>query len=362
MNSIQNTNVVCEKKVRNSNLELLRIVATFFVIVLHYNNAGSGGGFLYTAELGLHFHILLGFEMMAICAVNIFVMISGYFMCESSKVDISKPLLLFVEVVIFSSLRYALDCATGANILSVSGLVHCLIPLNWYVAVYVALYLISPYLNKIIRGMTDSQFRMMLIVGLLVFSIWPSVLDAVSAVTGTDLNLLSPMGTQGSGYGYTIVNFILMYFLGAYAKKSAGGTKQRPVLVPLTVYVMSIVLLMFYTRISFVGALAYCNPIVIAQAVSLFQVFQSMRINSKLVNTIASCSFGVYLLHTSFFRYVQIERFVTGNIALIPLHLLVSSILIYTICAIIYWGYANTLRRVLRKWLQKLSFITYQID
>lgn len=298
--------------------------------------------------------------MMAICAVNVFVMISGYFMCELSKVDISKPLLLFLEVIVFSSIRYVLDCATGANTLSVGGLFHCLIPLNWYVSVYVALYLISPCLNKIIRGMTNSQFRIMLIVGLLVFSIWPSILDAASAVTRKDFNALSSIGAQGSESGYTIINFILMYFLGAYVRKFARG--RRTVLVPFTVYMLSIVLLIFYTRISFAGALSYCNPIVITQAVSLFQIFHSMQIHSKLINSVASCSFGVYLLHTYFFRYIQIKRFVTGNIVLIPLHIIVSSILIYAICAVIYWGYTNTLRRVLSKWVKKFSFISYQIN
>lgn len=35
-------------KDRNSNIELLRIVATVGVIILHYNNIESGKAFLYT--------------------------------------------------------------------------------------------------------------------------------------------------------------------------------------------------------------------------------------------------------------------------------------------------------------------------
>lgn len=288
-------------------------------------------------------------------------MISGYFMCESQKAEIIKPLRLYLEVILFSLIRYGLGCATGHNTFSVFGLLHCLIPLNWYVTVYVALYLISPYLNKIIRGMPVVQFRTLLIVGLLVFSFWPSTLDAISTITGMDLNSLSPLGTQGSGNGYTIVNFVLMYFLGAYLKKSVGVRNTISIFISLTVYVLCIVFLMFYSRISFSGALAYCNPFVIVQAVALFKVFQTLRIKSRLINSIAGGSFGVYLLHSYFFQYIQIERFVTRSIFLIPLHVIVSSIMIYIICAVIYWIYSKTLSPILNMGLKKLSFIAYDV-
>ena len=134
------------------------------------------------------------------------------------------------------------------------------------------------------------------------------------------------------------------------------------VLRSLVVYMLCAFMLLLYSRISFSGALSYCNPLVIGQAVLIFRVFQSMRINNNWINSIAGYSFGVYLLHTWFFRYARIEYFVTGNLVLIPIHVLLSSILIYAICAVIYWGYTNTLRRILSSWLNKLNFISYQIE
>lgn len=46
-------------KNRNSNIELLRILATLGVIILHYNKVESGKAFLYTADIGLNYQFLL---------------------------------------------------------------------------------------------------------------------------------------------------------------------------------------------------------------------------------------------------------------------------------------------------------------
>ncbi len=39
-----------KRKLRDSNIELLRIIATMGVIVLHYINAGVGGGLKYAVN------------------------------------------------------------------------------------------------------------------------------------------------------------------------------------------------------------------------------------------------------------------------------------------------------------------------
>ena len=65
------------KNVRDSNIELLRILVTLFVIILHYNNKNNGKAFVYAEALPEQYQILVILEMAAICAVNIFVLISG---------------------------------------------------------------------------------------------------------------------------------------------------------------------------------------------------------------------------------------------------------------------------------------------
>lgn len=359
----RNHNPGLAKKERDANLELLRIIATVFVIILHYNNKNNGKGFLYTEALPQQYQVLICFEMLAICAVNIFVMLSGYFMCNSQKADAAKVLRLYIDVVFLSVFRYFLNCTIGSSDFSIPALLYAMIPLSWYVAVYSALYLLSPYLNRIIRGLPAAQFRTMLIMCLLIFSVWPSVSELITALTGFKLTSMSPFGTQGSGAGYTIVNFVLMYVLGAYLKMHGSkNISHRSIWSALAVYVLCTVLLIIYSKIYFSGAVSYCNPLVIIQAIAIFKVFQSVEVKSKCINAIASCSFGVYLLHSYFLKYMQIERYVTGSALLIPAHIIISSILIYGISGFIYWTYLKLFSPFFKKWLMKLTFLKYEVS
>ena len=70
---------------RQSNIELLRIFAACGVIILHYNNAKIGGGYAAVEDGSLNQGIMTFFELLFICAVNLYVLISGYFMRSSMK-------------------------------------------------------------------------------------------------------------------------------------------------------------------------------------------------------------------------------------------------------------------------------------
>ena len=352
-----NKNPSLAKKERNSNIELLRIIAMLFVIILHYNNKSNGKAFAFTEALPQHYQLLVCFEIMAICAVNIFIMITGYFSCSSKKADVTKVLRLYADVSLLSVSRYLLWCISGSTVFSFSKFLYYMLPMSWYVAVYSALYLISPYLNIIIQRLSAKQFRTMLLVGMIVFSIWPSSMELFTALTGIKSTSMCPISTQGSGAGYTIVNFVLMYLIGAYLRlHSCENSNRKSIPRALVSYMLCTILLILYSRIYFSGALSYCNPLVIGQAVSLFKIFQHMKIKSRVINEIAGCCFGVFLMHSNFFKRFQIERFVTGNILLIPIHLILTAFFIFSICAVIYWVYQHTVGILLNKWLKRLHF------
>ena len=98
---------------RNSSVELLRIIAMCGVVLLHYNNTVIGGGLRYASGLNLSALILL--ESLFICAVNLYILISGYFLSVSSTRKLIKPLELIVQVCIFGLLRYTLNAAIAGS-------------------------------------------------------------------------------------------------------------------------------------------------------------------------------------------------------------------------------------------------------
>lgn len=69
-----------EANERNSAFDVLRILLALFVIALHFNNSRDGGAFVFAN--GISREIVLLMEAFAICAVNVFLMLSGYFLCE----------------------------------------------------------------------------------------------------------------------------------------------------------------------------------------------------------------------------------------------------------------------------------------
>ena len=300
--------------------------------------------------------------MLAICAVNVFVMISGYFLCTSSQVKISKIIRLYIDVLFFSLLQYCLNCLLKDSTFHLRSFLERFVPLNWYVAVYSGLYLLFPYLNQILQNKSCEQFRFMLLIFFFVLSVWPSGVEFLSKALDFSPNSFSPISNQGSGDGYTLVNFILMYFLGAYCKLHGNqGTSSKQRIFAVLAYLGTTALNIVYAKFFLGRAASYCNPLVIMQKIAIFVFFQNLAIRSKVINLIASCSFGVYLIHAFFFSYCQIEKYVTGNPILIPIHVIVSSVLIYTISALIYWGYQKLCRPLFILLQEKLDFLSYKV-
>lgn len=352
-----------QKKERHSNLELLRILAALFVIVVHYVNPDIGKAFAYTEGMPSHYKLLLIAKMFSICAVNIFVMISGYFSCTSMRVRVWKVIRLYIDVIFFRVLMYVMSCIFGNIAFSMNGFLGSFLPVNWYVAVYSGLYLISPYLNRIMRDLPSKQFQTMLLVFFFVFSIWPSGIDLLGKVFDFSSKALTPISSTSSGDGYTLVNFILIYSLGAYFRlheNKAPSVKKS--VCGLLWYFGITVINTLYAAYSPGRAAAYCNPLVVLQTAALFVAFQNIRIQNNVINIIASCSFGTYLMHEFFFPYCQIEKYVTGSLWMVPLHAILCAALIYVVCALIYGAYQKLFAPVFGWLQQSLRFLSYDTD
>lgn len=75
---------------QKSNLNLLKILAALGVIILHYNHAEIGGAFGFVS-LGSISSIWLNVsESICICAVNVFILISGYFLSKKDNQSIKR--------------------------------------------------------------------------------------------------------------------------------------------------------------------------------------------------------------------------------------------------------------------------------
>ncbi len=96
--------IVGEK--RNSSIELLRIITMLGVVILHYNYPDSGGGLKFVEQSSINQYYLYFTENMFVCAVNLFIMISAYFLSFTEKRKFTKVTGLIFQVIIFNILFY----------------------------------------------------------------------------------------------------------------------------------------------------------------------------------------------------------------------------------------------------------------
>lgn len=241
---------------RQSNVELLRILAMLGVVILHYNSIG--GGFANVPPGGGTMWLLYGLEGLFICCVNLFVLITGYFSCTQKKCRPGKALELVVQVVVFQEIAYGISLLRG-EAFSLRDLVMSLVPNNYFVSLYIAVYLLSPFLNLLMSKLSRQGMTRLLGLCLLIFSLFPTVTEAADALLRENFPGLSPISLKGSISGYSVVNFTMMYLLGAYLRLQDIRVKKR-YSVGALVLLTGILTLWGYFDSADGMAWAYCNP------------------------------------------------------------------------------------------------------
>ena len=204
---------------RYSGIELLRVFAACAVVFLHYND---GRAFVALRTLDNQYwlanKLILYFgESLCICAVDLFILISGFFLSGSSRRSIDKPLRLLLQVVLFRLGMYLAHCVKDGSF-SLRSFLFCFVPVNYFVVLYCALYFISPYINRAVAGFGRKEWRTLLLIALLIFSVYQTGVDVFQEIVGRQIMGLSPIGAWGGQQGFNIVNFCLMYIIGAYLR------------------------------------------------------------------------------------------------------------------------------------------------
>lgn len=202
---------------RNSSIELLRILAACGVILLHYNNASIGGGMRYVQNNSINEWYLRLTQAIFCTSVNIFILISGYFQ-SGKKISSRKILDLFTLTLFTRLLFYFIQIGIGTISCTAKGLIIAVLPTNYFLVLYVTLYILTPFLNLFSEKLSHCQFKKFVQVLFWLFSVLAFCVDCLEKLLGDSVTSMSPVGMCGSQYGSTIVNFILVYFIGAYLR------------------------------------------------------------------------------------------------------------------------------------------------
>lgn len=330
------------------------------VVILHYN---YGRALKYVEQSSLNYGVLIGLESLWICAVNLFMLISGYFLYGKKSIFIMKVAELLLQVTVFRVFFGVAPALLHGNFVSLADFIKLLLPMNYFVILYLAVYVLSPFVNTLLLNLSDLNFKHLLAVGFVLFSILPTISDTVQFLTGIGMGDLSTIGREGSNYGYSLVNFMLMYLIGAYIKRMENEKKKLSSLIFKILFCWSILFVwgFFGVRagmdINF--SYSYCNPFVIILAVYLFLLFKNIDIgNNIIVNILAKGSFTVYLTHKNFLSYLHIENYANANIMVLLGHILGSVIIIYLVGFFVYVVYSfflNLLEKMIPNSIKQLK-------
>lgn len=145
---------------RQSNIELLRIVGMLLIISHHYI---VNSGIMETISLQDHptkFTFLTLWGMWGKTGINIFILISGYFMCTSS-LTIKRYCKIAFEWIFYHYVIYFIMLATGYETVSPSRIFQLVFSPFIYAngsgnfcSSFLMFYLFIPFLNTFIRSLT----------------------------------------------------------------------------------------------------------------------------------------------------------------------------------------------------------------
>lgn len=155
---------------RQSNLELLRIIAMIMVITVHY--VGHGRVLDNVEVFSLNFYVSNLMQAFTTFSVPIYVMISAYFMCEK-EFKLKRVFKIWLQVFFYSISIYLLTLVLGLNEFSMLQFIKNILPIicNQYsfVTAYIMLLILSPFLNKVIEVFDKGLYEKLVITLIIMF-------------------------------------------------------------------------------------------------------------------------------------------------------------------------------------------------
>lgn len=302
---------------RKSKFELLRIVLILMVITVHY--FGTGKALTEISNNNFNYYITHFIESFCIIAVNTFIVMTGYFMTDKKRININKTIKLLADMIVYGILIYLFLVLIGKVCICKESIVKLLNSFvggtNWFIIIYCILYLLIPYINKLLMNISEKEYKILLCISIIFFCLWPTII---------------PNKTTVADSGLGIINFIILYMLGVYIKKYFKIEKYS--LKKYILFYISISIVTFIYSLIPSRAFCYNSIFNIIGAIALFLTFCKMKeFNNERVNQIAQNTFGIYIIHANVF----ISDFLWNDILKCREYYYKEIYILHTVCSII---------------------------
>ena len=137
-------------KMRDSNIELLRITSMVLIVMHHFSVHGS---FPFTPDLTFNKVFLQVFGLSGKAGVVAFVMITGYFMVSSSF-KLYKLGKLIGQIWFYSLAMLGVAMAPGLDTVTTRNTILAILPfgyMSWFAQTFLVLYILTPVINRLLH-------------------------------------------------------------------------------------------------------------------------------------------------------------------------------------------------------------------
>jgi surface polysaccharide O-acyltransferase-like enzyme len=328
-------------KERNYGVDLLRIVAMLFILILHV--LGHGGILEESVPLSIHYELAWFLEISAYCAVNCYSLISG-FVGYDSQFRYANIIYLYLQVIFYTVLVTCIFAICMPGSVGVKYFIKAIFPFAfgtyWYFTAYFGMFFLIPFMNYFIKKLSGELASKMILIIVCVFSILPTIFH-------------NDMFNTSSGYSMLWLS--LMYLVGACMRKynlnkmiSARNAALGYWICIIVTWASKLVLELLTNKIF--GApkggnllVSYTSPTIIGAAIMLLLCFSKINFRNawkKIIAFFAPIAFGVYLIHEEplirdNFINGRFEEYLKYNPVVMVLLVLGTAFAIWLVCSLI---------------------------
>jgi hypothetical protein len=288
--------VLTEKRVRDSNIELFRII-TMLLIVAHHYVVNSGltdiSGPIFANPLSFDSLFLLIVGAWGKIGINCFVLITGFFMIKS-EISVRKFLKLFLAFMFYKIIIGLLFIISGYQTFEWKNFVKLFIPIlsveQNFTGCYILFFLFIPFLNILINNLNEKQHILLLV-----------LCSATYILFGTfhrvTMNYVS----------WFMVLYVISSYIRLYPKNWMANLRLTFLAFILTVILSVLSVLAcswlgvkIHKTAPFYFVTDSNTVLAVLTGISAFLFFKNLKIPyNKFINTIASTTFGILLIHAN---------------------------------------------------------------
>ena len=263
------------------------ITAYHYVVHGVQDPAVGGGNILYVSSLW------------GKAGVNLFCLLTGYMLIGKDEIKYNR--LLSVEwQVLFYTLTGLLVGYFLHKEIGIISVFYSLLPVitdhYWYITAYFMVFLLSPYINKLIKGLDHKSFQWLLIICYMIWCIIP----------------FFTLRENSGMYWNQFIWFVVMYLTGAYLKTYKNQFNKKTyvyaiiisnILLILSVFVIEWMTILNDKAISYITYFRWSNsPLIVIMCISMMRLADMAPIRIiGWINFMASLVLGIYLFQENIF-------------------------------------------------------------